>query len=171
MDGLLQFLPSMPDAATLGQMAMWAGGGALTVFFGWALARIGDSRSPFAGPRVEKPPPMDIPGYEPPDDEHDDWTTLRAGLQFTALGALGGALIGWGLTQPDLPDDRFQLGVEVLAVCAAAFVLARTMQDIPAVGEAPPDDPDKAHSARVRNALLKLGAAAFMLAMVWLTLD
>lgn len=161
----------MPDAATLGQMAVWAGGGALTVFFGWALARIGDGCSPFAGLRAEEPPPVDIPGYEPPEGEHDDWTTLGAGLWFTVWGALIGALIGWAQAQPDLPDDRFQLGMEVLAVCAAAFVLARTMQDIPAVGEAPPDDPDKAHSARVRNALLKLGAAAFMLAVVWLTLD
>ena len=53
----------------------------------------------------------------------------------------------------------------------AAFVLVRTLRDIPVVGEAPPDDPDQTLPVRVRNAAYKLGAAAFMLALVWFTLD
>lgn len=112
-----------------------------------------------------------MPGFKPPGSEETDWTSPRAAPRLAAFGALGGAVIGWIISLPDGLDSRLELGAELFGLAAAGLVLMRTMRDMPAVGEAPPDDPEQDFRTRVRNAALKLGGAALMLGFVWLTLD
>ena len=159
----------MPDAAMLETMTWWGLAGAAIALGGWAVAWLADRRSPFAGPRQS--PTVEVLGFTPPGENEHDWTSPRSAARLAVAGAFGGALLSWIIAAPDELDDRLQLGMELAVVAAAALVLLRTMRDIPAVGEAPPDDPDATLAVRVRNAALKLAASAFMLAMLWFSLD
>jgi hypothetical protein len=167
---LLSFLPPMPDAATLETMAWWAGTCALVALGGWGIARIANSRSPFAGPRDREPPPVEVPGYTPPGADDDRWTTLRSGLRYTLAGAFGGAMMGWLTATPESLDPGLDFLFETLGVVAAAIMLIRVMRDRPAVGEAPPDDPDDTVAARLPGAILQLTAAALFALIALATL-
>jgi hypothetical protein len=86
------------------------------------------------------------------------------------LGRAGGSFFGWLTARPSGPDSGLRLAQEAIAFGVAAFVLVRVVRDIPAVGEAPPDDPELAHTTRVRRELGKLAVAGLLLAVTWLML-
>jgi hypothetical protein len=153
-------------------MAWWAGAGAAVGLGSWAITFIvnyREDRVPRWSSACDRPG-IEVPGYHP-DEEENRFAAPGMALQLPLVGALGGAALGWFMSLSESVDPGLQLAIELVAFTAAAFVLVRTMRDIPAVGEAPPDDPDKRVAVRVRNAALKLAATGFMLAMMWLTLN
>src|SRR5687768_8087046 len=115
----------MPDAGSLEAMAWWGGGGALITFAGWAVARFLDLRAtPFGGGRAWDPPPVEVPGFEPPDDGNK-WHSPRTGLGLAVTAGLVGAAMGWSSKAPGARSGQFELMAELFAVAAAVFVLVR----------------------------------------------
>jgi hypothetical protein len=156
----------MPVAATLEAMAWWAAVGAGLGLGGWLFGWIAERGAAFGDARPADLPEVEVPGFKSPGEDERAWVTPRGALRLAVGGAVGGALMGWVIESPEGFDERLQLGLELAAVAVAAVVLVRTLDDIPAVGEAPPGDPDESHPVRIRNAVLKLMGAVFMFGLV-----
>lgn len=157
-------LPPLPDQATLEMMALWAAAGATTgfgsVFARWLL-------KPGVFGNIEYEPPLHIPGAPQPESPLPrPWS--MAGARAAAAGAAVGALMAWGWYGPE--DTQVRLGV-LLALAGLArslWYVVHTLRDVPAIGEPPPDDPDKTVAARMPGALGGAVMAALGLAMAFL---
>lgn len=140
----MTILPPWPDAATLEMMRWWAAGGA-AIGFGavavqWLAKRVlrkvpAEAQLHIPGaPRVHDPAPT-------------PWGP--AGLAALLGCAVIGAASAWGWYGPD--EARRPIGVlfAVVGVLQAVRRLLGVSRDAPAVGEPPPDDPEKTVAARL----------------------
>jgi hypothetical protein len=140
---VLQFLPPLPDQATLDAMGWWACGGA-AIGFGAIVVQW------LKKPRV-KQAPLAIPGAPKPDDPAPTpWGP--SGLFAAVGGAVLAALWAWGWYGPEEAMSRIGVILAVLGVLQSVRLLLHTLGDVPAVGEPPPEDPDKNAAARLPGA-------------------
>lgn len=168
---MLELLPQLSDQARAA-VAWWAGLGAAVGFGGWLINFVVNyhRRPPRRAQSCDRPG-VEVPGHKGDDGGRAGLMSPQAAVGVALVGAVAGGLIGLGIDGPEGLNDRLELLGQLLAVASAAFVLTRIMRDTRPVGEAPPEDPDGTLAARLPWAVVQLALAAFMLALVWFTLD
>ena len=158
---LLQYLPSLPTAATLEVVPYWAVGGA-ALGFGAILVQWLIKPGVFGD--IVREPPRHIPGAPKPDDPaRSPWGP--AGLGAAALGAAVAALWAWGWYGPEEEMRGIGVFVALVGVGQSLRQLLRTVRDVPAVGEAPPADPEDSVATRLRKAWSGIALAGLGLVM------
>jgi len=153
---MFDLLLPMPDPATQDAMIRWAVGGAV-LGFGSILVQ-------WFVKRVLRRAPADLALHIPGAPQVSDPTPAPwspAGLWAAIVLAVIGAMGAWGWYGSELAQQRLGLILATVGVLQAVWQLLHVVRDIPAVGEPPPDDPDKTVAARMPAAWGGIAMACF----------
>lgn len=105
-------------------------------------------------------PPLHIPGApKAADPAPSPWGP--SGVFSAVVGAATGAVFAWGWYGPEAAMYRLGVIFAFVGVVHAVWQGLRLVRDAPAVGEAPPDDPDKTVAARMPGVLGGIALACF----------